>query len=239
MTETTAVVEGNKLLPIEEYYTIVETTTNAIYGSLIKKKAGLNLPELRQDLYQEGMVALIECYNKFNTEKNVVFLTYALHRVRGKMLDYLRSKDTMSRTSRAKFKKIDKDFKNKDITLDEKNSKLHDINIMLTIELQAVDTADTYKGEDKTGLASIEDPHMEWNEFEQIEIKHTIDKVIKTTTNLSSNEKFVIDNYYFKEKSFKNIASELDVKQSRVSQIHISALNKLKGTAIGTHQLKA
>lgn len=232
MTETT--VNKHKLLPIENYYAIVETTTNALWGSLVRKKATAlyNSVETKQDLYQEGMIALIECYNRYSEDKKVVFVTYALHRVRGKMLDYLRTKDTMSRTSRAKFKKIDKDFKSNAITLDEKNSKLHDISGVLTIELQPLAPTAEQASSGYTQNCDITGQEANWNEHEQVEMKHTVDKIIKTTTNLTVKEKHVIDNYYFKEKNFKIIAKELDVQESRISQIHVSALNKLRASII-------
>jgi RNA polymerase sigma factor for flagellar operon FliA len=229
MTETQRTT--HKLGPIEDYYQIVETTTNALWGSLAKKKVAslYNNIETKQDLYQEGMIALVECYTRYKEEKKVTFLTYALHRVRGKMLDYLRTKDTMSRTSRAKFNKIDRDFKNKLITEEEKNSKLHDINGVLTIEFQPLEL----NSEINDGLVhlprgyDVSGHDSGCNEHEQTEIKHTVNKLIKITE-LSSKEKHVIVNYYFKEKNFKAISNELGVQESRISQLHISALNKLR-----------
>ena len=230
MTETTQRTT-HKLGPIEDYFQIVETTTNALWGSLIRKKATAlyNSVETKQDLYQEGMIALVECHNRYKEDKKVTFLTYALHRVRGKMLDYLRTKDTMSRTSRAKFKKIDSDFKNKVITEDEKNSKLHDINGVLTVEFQPLQLT----SEENGGLHHLPSGYdlsaqdAGGNEHEQTEMKHTVNKLMKITT-LSAKEKHVITNYYFKEKNFKTIAKELEVQESRISQIHVSALNKLR-----------
>lgn len=229
MTETKQQTT-HKLGPIEDYYQIVETTTNALWGSLIKKKAAAlyNSIETKQDLYQEGMIALVECHTRYKEDKKVTFLTYALHRVRGKMLDYLRTKDTMSRTSRAKFKKIDNDFKNKLITEDEKNSKLHDINGVLTVEFQPLELNVEVTGNQAVhGGYDLSAQESTWNEHEQTEMKHTVDKLMKITT-LSAKEHHVITNYYFKEKNFKTIAKELEVQESRISQIHVSALNKLR-----------
>lgn len=217
------------LKPIEDYYVIVDTTANALLGSLAKKKVFFNKAETKQDLYQEGMVALIECYNRYSEDKKVVFLTYALHRVRGKMLDYLRTKDTMSRTSRAKFKKISNDFKNKVITLDEKDSKLHEINSMLTVEFQYLTPTvnDSSAGANFSEIIPIP---AEWNEHEQVEIKHMVNRIVNENKTLTDKERYVITNYYFKEKNFKSIAKELDVLESRISQIHVMALTKLKNS---------
>lgn len=228
MTELNKVPTTNhKLLPIEHYYPIVETTTNVFCGSLSRKKVILNMAELKLDLYQEGMVALLECYNKYNSDKKVVFVTYALHRIKGKMLDYLRSLDTMSRTSRSKFKKIDIEFKQNHISLEEKNNKLHDISNMLTVEFQSLEAA---PGDSSTCGPAIEDPQATWNEFEQVEREQTLEKIMKNAVGLSKNEQYVIDGYYFKDKSFKDIACELKLIQSRVSQIHTSAITKLRKT---------
>lgn len=216
----------HKLLPIENYYSIVETTTNAIWSSLIKKTTTLNNTETKQDLYQEGMVALVECYNRYKEEKKVVFITYALHRIRGKMIDYLRAKDTMSRTSRAKFKRIEEDYKNNVISLEERNKKLHDISNVLTIELQTIQNTDKESGEVFTS-AGFELRDVD-NVFDQIEAEHLVTKILNKNKSLTEKERFVIENYYFKEKNFKTIAKELSVQESRVSQLHSTALHKLR-----------
>ena len=233
--ETIVKLKNNILNPIEDYYRMVTISSNAIYGSARKNTGNAYSgggcwsvqPELKDELYQSGMVALVEAYSKFNPDKNASFATYAFYRIRGAMYDYLRNEDTVPRAVRANLKiirkNIDNNTNNETPLTDREIQSAHKNNVVV---IQA--------DYDTTSIANI--PHLS-SEYHNIEYSETVLKLLKSVK-LTPSERLVIDHYYFKEHNYAFIGKELNITESRVSQLHKSAITRLNKYATRTKLIR-
>ncbi|MBU4111479.1 sigma-70 family RNA polymerase sigma factor, partial [bacterium] len=149
-------------------------------------------------------------------------------RVYGAMLDYLRTLDILSRSSRKLIKAIDfavqehmasNDEEPTDealaILLDESIEKIHDARIASSIYTVMPLHDQLHVGDEGAALAQIE--------------KDELVEVIKTILcGYNEREQMIIQLYYFEELTLKEISDVLDITESRISQIHKSVINKIK-----------
>lgn len=230
MTESKQKV--HKLKPIEDYYKMVEISANKIFG-LARRKGGISVQqELKFDLTQSGMVALVEAYQNFNTSKNSSFSTYAYYRIRGAMFDYLRNEDCVPRAVRDKLKLIkkneDQEYVSDTLTQVEiDNTMKHSVALFQFKTLETNDSVPMFDDMMDNRYHTTIQPQ------EEIITNETI-KTLLETTKLTDKERYVIDEYYFKEKTYATIGKETSVSESRVSQLHTSALNRLHANATAT-----
>lgn len=183
------------------------------------------------DLVEQGIMGLINAYLNYNPDKSVKFETYASIRIRGEILDYLRSKDWMPRNLRKKIKDISKITDFTDISGEDIDALCNKLNIskedyyklQTQIVASNISSLDDILENNLTAVISVDDlPERETLiKDERRIIKESID-------NLNEREKLIITLYYYEELSLKEISHVLDVSESRVSQIHSRALAKLR-----------
>lgn len=206
---------------LDQYFDMVKISANKIYSNAKKSGAKAVQPELREDLYQSGMIALLEAWQKFEPEK-ASFRTYAFYRIRGAMLDKLRNEDTVSRSTRTALKKMDIDLNDvmtsTELSEEEVNKAIK--NSIIVFQFATPD--DGY--EETASTIQFLDPE---NPYRETDMQETVKKLL-TACPLSGKEKTVITEYYFNDKTFAVIGNELDITESRVSQIHRAAISKLK-----------
>lgn len=180
------------------------------------------------DLSAIGTEELIKLARKYDEALNDSFWGYAKKRVYGAMLDYLRSLDILSRSSRKLVKAIDfavqehmasNDDEPSDealaILLDESIEKIHDARIASSIYTVMPLHDQLQVGDEGAALAQIE--------------KDELVEVIKTILcGYNEREQMIIQLYYFEELTLKEISEVLDITESRISQIHKSVINKIK-----------
>ena len=164
------------------------------------------------ELVNIGVIGLMKAIEKYDKEK-ANFSTYAYIRIRGEILDYLRSLDILPRGLRDKVKKGEIVDENMDIPLS--NSA-----IFLSIE-KAIDGTDDLKFVD-TLVSKLESPE------EYAEKSELREKLLKVLDTLSEKEKQILQMIYFEEKDLKEISEKLNISISRISQIKSQALKKLK-----------
>ncbi len=164
------------------------------------------------ELVNIGVIGLMKAIEKYDKEK-ANFSTYAYIRIRGEILDYLRSLDILPRGLRDKVKKGEIVDENMDIPLS--NSA-----IFLSIE-KAIDGTDDLKFVD-TLVSKLESPE------EYAEKSELREKLLKVLDTLSEKEKQILQMIYFEEKDLKDISEKLNISISRISQIKSQALKKLK-----------
>jgi RNA polymerase sigma factor for flagellar operon FliA len=138
------------------------------------------------------------------------------------MLDYLRNEDTVSRSVRAKLKLLVLDFDNnitsEELTQDQINKTLK--------QSVAVFQFLTPTGEDDKSDIQMDFADNS-NHLCDIDTQETISKLFKLCP-LSDKEIAIIKEHYFQNKNFSLIGKDLGITESRVSQIHKSALKKLE-----------
>lgn len=215
-----------------------------LYAPLVKIVAGRMNMYLGKnvefdDLCGYGVFGLIDAIDRFDTKKEVKFETYASLRIRGAILDQIRSMDWIPRTIRQKQKKIDEAKK----AIEIKTGKMaSDEEIMEYLGLSEEEMLDWQTDLNMTNVISLNEfvdqgtePMMDTernSHFIQPEDKISKDelnqKLKDALEHLTDKEKKVILLYYYEELTLKEISKVLLVSESRVSQLHTKALGKMK-----------
>lgn len=180
------------------------------------------------DLSAIGTEELIKLARKYDESLNDSFWGYAKKRVYGAMLDYLRSLDILSRSSRKLVKAIDYAVEEYRAVNDEEPSdeqlsemigesveKIHEARIASSIYTVMPLQDQLQVGDEGVALANIE----------RDELVNVIKSVL---SEFSEREQMIIQLYYFEELSLKEISDVLNITESRISQIHKSVIHKIK-----------
>ncbi|MBS4069225.1 MAG: RNA polymerase sigma factor FliA [Sulfurimonas sp.] len=180
------------------------------------------------DLSAIGTEELIKLARRYDESLNDSFWGYAKKRVYGAMLDYLRSLDIVSRSSRKLIKAIDYAVEEYRAIHDEEPSdeelaeilnesveKIHEARIASSIYTVMPLHDQLQVGDEGASLANIEREEL-------------IDVIKIVLEGYSQREQLVIQLYYFEELSLKEISEVLNITESRISQIHKSVIHKIK-----------
>lgn len=214
------------------------------YAPLVKLVAGrlsmyLGYNVEYDDLVGYGIFGLIDAIDKFDFDKEVKFETYASLRIRGAILDQIRKMDWIPRTVRQKQKKIDAAMKdvearegrtatdteiaeNIGITDDEYLDWQGQMKVTNVISLNEFMDQGSEIPADTAHSSQFDSPEevLEKNELKAI--------LMEALELLTEKEKKVILLYYYEELTLKEISSVLEVSESRISQLHTRALQKMK-----------
>lgn len=191
------------------------------------------------DLVGYGVFGLIDAIDKFDCTKMVKFETYASLRIRGAILDQIRKMDWIPRTVRQKQKKIDTAIREIELRTGREPS---DEEIAKEIGIDKEELEDWRNKTKLTNIISLDEFLEQGSEisfesrtntsFELPEKKvenDEIKKILKESLEiLTENEKKVILLYYYEELTLKEISKVLEVSESRVSQLHTKAIQKMK-----------
>ena len=213
------------------------------YAGLVKLVAGrlsiyLGYNVEYDDLVGYGTFGLIDAIDKYDFDKGVKFETYASVRIRGAILDQIRKMDWIPRTLRQKQKKVDAAYKKIELetgrpATDEEIAKELEITVdelddwQNQTKVSNLISLDDYmeQGESKVEIASSQDYVQPEKVVEQQALKQILIDALEL---LTEKEKKVIVFYYYEELTLKEISSILEVTESRVSQLHTKALQKLR-----------
>lgn len=216
------------------------------YAGLVKIVAGklsiyLGFNVEYDDLVGYGTFGLIDAIDKFDYGKGVKFETYASLRIRGAILDQIRKMDWLPRTVRQKQKRMDAAYSKIEavtgrMATDEEIAAELDISIDELDTWQAqtkaaglVSLDDYVEQGNEGGISSIAGGGEEYHQPEQILEKQEVKKVLlETLGSLTEKEKKVILLYYYEELTLKEISAVLEVSESRISQLHTKAIQKLR-----------
>lgn len=187
------------------------------------------------DLIQEGIIGLLQSLEKYNPQKGVTFYTFAVKRIRGAMLDYLRKIDWLPKDLRHKIKKMEEILAEQNIDdyiSDDELSEMLDISKKEVKKLKAELHRSQILSLDSfligTNELNIEISNEE-NDPEILAYKDLLkNELKKAILSLNEKEQLILSLYYEKELTFKEIGKILDISESRVSQIHSSIISKLK-----------
>lgn len=196
----------------------------------------------REDLLGQATVGLIEAIDRYNPQVDCSFESFAIARVRGEILDFLRSRDHLSRSSRSKVKRFREAYDKLEQNLGREPSE-REIQVSLNItaeDLQKIkreansltfslDASDSSNPSDATTLeskiASDEKSHEE-----SMDNKILKEKLAKSIDKLTERERLVVALYHYQKLTFKEIGTVLDLSESRTSQIHSRALIRLRSS---------
>lgn len=214
------------------------------YAPLVKLVAGrlsmyLGYNVEYDDLVGYGVFGLIDAIDKYDNMKAVKFETYASLRIRGAILDQIRKMDWIPRTIRQKQKKIDAAIKEIE---NEKGRAATDEEIAKSLGISDEEYLSWQSQMKVTGVVSLDEfmesgteapaqqnSQQRFETPEEVIEKEEMKKVLGQALELlTEKEKKVILLYYYEDLTLKEISNVLEVSESRISQLHTRALQKLK-----------
>jgi len=192
------------------------------------------------DLISAGVFGLMDAIDAFDLERGVKFETYCVPRIRGAMLDELRTMDWVPRLVRSKASKLNEAIKtlearfgrspNENELAEQLQISVPELEKMM-LEANAVNLISLNKKWYET------DSYKDVREIDILEDKKGEDptrRIQKTdlmrlvTKGLNRNERLIIILYYYEELTMKEIGATLDLSESRVSQMHSSIVQRLQ-----------
>lgn len=230
----------NRLL--EHYLPIVRYTAERLYAKL-PDEVDLD------DLISAGTFGMVDAINAFDLTRGVKFETYCAQRIRGAILDELRSMDWVPRLVRSRAHKLEAARSQLEMSLGRKPTERE---LAKKMRMNRADFHKLQRDARAVGLVSLSRKYFETDssrdvrEIDLLEDKRSEDpflhfqsKDIKEwiTRGLSRAERLIIILYYFEEMTMKEIGETLALSESRVSQMHSAILIRLKEHLAGRKEL--
>jgi len=192
------------------------------------------------DLIQAGMIGLLDAVSRYEETHGAQFETYAVQRIRGAMLDELRSSDWMPRSMRQNMRKIE-------VAMNALQQSLgrapNESEVARQLKLSLAEYQDLLTDGGGHQLVYYEDFH-EGEDNEHFLDRYCTDEspdplqnlmntgfrsaVIAAIEALPDREKILMGLYYEQEMNFKEIAAVMDVSESRICQLHSQAVARLR-----------
>lgn len=233
----------------EEYYT--DRANKAVRDKLIVQyiyltryvigRVKVNLPPTfsYEDIASYGIEGLIDAIEKFHPDKGAKFETYALMRIRGTIIDKIRSSDWLPRTLRKKIKevKITAERLKQEFGRAATNKEIADV---MGVEKEKIDellsqdtSVDSLYDKKGTGEDSVEiidtiedvKSTRPEEEVEKQDAKRELEAALKK---LPERERMLLVFYYHENMTLKEIGEAINVSESRVCQLHAQAIMKLR-----------
>ena len=187
----------------------------------------------KDDLLSSGFFGLLDAIDRFDPTRNVKFETYAALRIRGAMLDYLRSKDWIPVSMRQRIRKYEQTVSQLEnelgrsatdkelaaamgISVEELQTLINQCNAATIIPLEEYLKTDVNEAVDTNPA----------NSTELFELKDTLAKAIER---LPEKERTVVSLYYYEELTLKEISLVLHLTEARISQLHTKAIFRMRG----------
>jgi RNA polymerase sigma factor for flagellar operon FliA len=219
------------------------------YAPLVKYvagKLGSGLPAHVEegDLVSYGLLGLIGAIERFDPTRDIKFETYAIARIKGSIIDELRSMDWVPRSVRARARDIERAIaaleaklkraptdeeiaERLGITEEEFQDSLMEISRTSIAALDELWQSSTSGGDPVALIDTIEDPQAAEPQaaMAHTELREALGEAI---ARLPEREKLVVTLYYYEELTLREIGEVLSVTESRVSQLHTKAILRLK-----------
>ena len=195
-----------------------------------------------EDLYSAVVLGLLDAHAKFDTRKGVKFETYAVWRIKGAVLDQLRSLDWVSRSMRRKARTLDgvtraldqklgraasEDELARELKMD-RGEFYRLLDHVRGAVLVSLDEARSSEDQESTTLGEhLPDPHAVDLDA-RLEEEQTRLVLLRTLDLLPEQERLVVALYYYEHLTLKEIGRTLGISESRVSQVHTRAMARLR-----------
>jgi RNA polymerase sigma factor for flagellar operon FliA len=191
------------------------------------------------DLVQAGMIGLLDAISRYEENHGAQFETYAVLRIRGAMLDELRSNDWMPRSTRQNMRKVEQAMATLQQQLGRPPSESE---IAKSLKLSLADYQEMLGDSGGHQLVYYEDFHDEDGNDSWLD-RYAVDDddplralletdfrqaVIDAIDNLPPREKILMGLYYEEELNLKEIGAVMGVSESRVSQLHSQAVGRMR-----------
>ena len=217
------------------------------YAPVVKYVAGrvsVGLPRHvdEADLASYGIIGLIDAIERFEPLRNIKFETYAIPRIKGAIIDELRSIDWVPRSVRAKARAVEQSYSKLEATLHrtptdaevaadlemtdaEFQTALRKISFVGVVALDEV-----FRGGDRSDRSTLGEtlPDSNAGPMDTFEVKETKEALIQAVSQMAEREKTVLTLYYYEGLTLAEIGDILGVTESRVCQIHTKAVLQLR-----------
>ncbi len=217
---------------------IAEFKFEKSHFDLVKRIAKSIVPKLPshvcfEDVLQSGMIGLMDAASRFDSEKGVLFTTYATIRIRGSIMDDLRRSGWIPRSVQKTAKELSNAVKKVE---DEQGRTARQSEIASSLHLNIGDYHALLNDVQAMQLASYDDDSQNFSEQFEYHFENPLDSanqemikriLRKELAKLPEREKNVLLLYYIDEMGLKEIGNMLGVSESRVSQIHHLATENL------------
>jgi RNA polymerase sigma factor FliA len=218
------------------------------YAPLVKYVIGrmaISLPAAMDsdDVLSAGTVGLLHAIDRFDPEQGVRFETYALQRIRGAIIDTIRSLSPLSRGAGRRARLLDETTAllaqrlGRAPTQDELARELgvdqQELGRMLLESAHVIVSLDgaNGSGDDEGEVQSLRDLLHDPDEAatdEVVEENELVERLSSAIDSLPPRDRLVLNLYYHEELTLKEISRVIEVSESRVSQIHTAAVMKLR-----------
>jgi RNA polymerase sigma factor for flagellar operon FliA len=220
------------------------------YSPLVKYVAGRTAAGLpphveEADLVSYGLVGLISAIERFDPSREIKFETYAITRIKGAIIDELRSIDWVPRSVRARSREIERANSKLEhrlqrspndeemaaelsLTVPEFHESLLAISHSSVAALDELWTVSDSSGDQVSLMDTIEDPNAP-DPSRALDVGDLKDRIADSIASLPEREKLVIALYYYENLTLREIGEVLGVTESRISQLHTKAVLRLRG----------
>ena len=218
------------------------------YSPLVKYVAGRMASGLpahveEGDLISYGLLGLISAVKRYDPGRQIKFETFAITRIKGSIIDELRSLDWVPRSVRAKAREIEKVnsslahklhraptdtemAKALETTVDQFQASLTQISNSSVVALDELWSLSDASGDQVSLLDTIQDPNA-IDPAHAMDASERKDRLADAIERLPDREKLVVALYYYENLTLREIGDVLGVTESRVSQLHTKAILRL------------
>ncbi|EKN3348041.1 RNA polymerase sigma factor FliA [Yersinia ruckeri] len=191
------------------------------------------------DLLQAGGIGLLNAVERYDALQGTAFTTYAVQRIRGAMLDELRSRDWAPRSVRRNAREVAQATRQVEQKVgrpasEQEVAQILDISlveyrqILLDTNNSQLFSYDEWREEHGESVEPVLDGLDDANPLQQLLEGNLRQRVIEAIEALPEREKMVLTLYYQEELNLKEIGAVLEVGESRVSQLHSQAIKRLR-----------
>jgi RNA polymerase sigma factor for flagellar operon FliA len=219
------------------------------YSPLVKFVAGRMSSGLpahieESDLISYGLLGLIGAIERFDPKREIKFETFAVSRIKGSIIDELRSLDWVPRSVRAKAREIestqtklehelgrvptDKEVAEAlEMSIEDFQESLLQISNSTVVALDELWTVSDSSGDQVSLLDTMRDPNAV-DPARELGVSELKDRLANAISRLPEREKLVIALYYYENLTLREIGEVLGVTESRISQLHTKAVLRLR-----------
>jgi len=217
------------------------------YSPFVKYVAGRVLAGLprhfdEEDLVSYGIIGLIDAIERFEPDRNLRFETYAIPRIKGAIIDELRSIDWVPRSVRTKARAVEQAVTHLEATLRRTPNEVEvaaelemtvgefhkAMRKISSVGMMALD--EVLRGGDRSERSTLGEtlPDSGHGPVDTFEAKESKEALIRAVDGMPEREKTVLTMYYYDGLTLTEIGDVLGVTESRVCQIHTKALRQLR-----------
>lgn len=196
-----------------------------------------------EDLENTGIMGLLQALNKYDASRGVQFTTFAYYRIRGNIVDYLRSVDELPRNDRSNYGKARRAINNLQQKLnrqpnDEEVAKELEMpldkyrKLLRNVQRRAILSIDApaYRDENESSLGMfLEDENVERPDA-QLDRQSVSEQLQTAIEKLGERDQLILALYYYEDLTLKEIAILLGLTEARISQIVGKLLLQLRNT---------